>query len=172
MLQARNVIPTFVPDMLTVAIVLLAVMGLRLGLHAAGYHVGPFEFWPIHLLAIVLLAYLGGYRELRDDRNSSLNDMIRIALRDVVVYSVILAVFAWVFYTHVDSTHFADRNMMLIEGFVNDGIPREEAVKRVGETLTPGNYAGISFLALMIAGSLSALAMSVVHHRILRRFMR
>lgn len=165
-------IAIFGPTMLTVAIVLLVAIGLRIGLHAAAYTVPPFEFWTIHLLALVLLAYLAGYRELRDDRNSSMNDLIRISLRDVVLYAVVIAVFSWVFYTWLDTSSFPARNALLIEGFVNDGIPRAEAEARVGNVLSPANYAGISFLALMITGSLSALIMSLVHHRVLRRFMR
>ncbi len=158
--------------MLTLAITLLTVIGLRTGLHFAGYHVGPFEFWPVHLLAIVLLSYLAGHRELREDRNASLNDMVRIALRDVVLYAVVMAVFAWVFYRWVDPAAFIDRNALLVQGFVEQGFSEEEARKKVGGFFTAANYAGITFLVLLVSGAINALAMSAIHHKLLRRFMR
>ena len=158
--------------MLTLGITLLAVIGLRTGLFLAGYHVGPFEFWPAHLLAIVLLSYLAGYRELRDDREATMNDMIRIALRDTVIYAVVIAAFAWVFYTWIDTTAFADRNALLVQGFVEQGFSAEEARTKVGGFFTAANYAGITFLVLLVAGAVDALAMSAIHHKLLRRFMR
>jgi hypothetical protein len=158
--------------MITVLLFILAAIGLRTGLHHAGYDIGPFEFWPVHLLFIVLLAYLAGYRELRADRDSGFSDMIRTGLRDGILYAIAIAVFAWYFYAFIDTAEFPERNALLVDGFISQGFREEEARRKVTGFYTPANYAGISFLALVVCAAVNVLAFSAIHHKLLRRFMR
>ncbi|HEY0978313.1 MAG TPA: hypothetical protein VGE21_12650 [Flavobacteriales bacterium] len=155
----------------TLLFVLLAA-GIRTGLHHAGYNIGPFEFWPVHLFFLVLIAYLSGYRQLRLDRTSGMGALMRDGIRDTVLYAVLIGVLSWVFYTYMDPNEFAERNAIIIDGLVNDGFSEADARQKVSGFYTPANYAGITFLALLMTGAVNTLLFAVIHHRLLRRFMR
>lgn len=158
--------------MIAVLVLVAVAIALRIGLHAIDIPVEPFQFWPVHLLSLVLIAYLSGYRQLKLDRQSGFGPLMRDGMRDTVVYAVLIALFSWAFYTYLDTTAFADRNALLVEGLVNDGFSEEQASQKVQGFFTPSNYAGFTFLGLMIVGAVNTLLFALIHHKLLRKFMR
>lgn len=153
-------------------IIAAIVIAIRAGLHYAGIHVEALEFVPVHLLAVVLVAFLSGHFLLRKDASRGMPDLIRNGMRDTALYAVLIAAFIYIFFTYINVTEFPQRNAMMIDGLVKDGHTREEAKKRVEQFYSPGGYASITFFGLLLLGVLNALLFAALHHKVLRRFRR
>lgn len=148
------------------------VIALRTGLYYAGVRVEAMEFVPVHLLAVVLIAYLSGFFLLRADASNGMAALIRNGLRDTALYALLIAFFVYFFFTYINVTEFPERNAMMIDGFVKDGHSEAEARERVERFYSQSGYASITFFGLLMLGVLNTLLFAVVHHKVLRRFRR
>lgn len=148
----------------------LVAMALRAGLYYAGVVVAPLKFIPVHLLLVVLACYFSGHFLLRDDPSRGFAELMRAAFQTVLLYAFLSSVFIWIYYKHIDTATFATYNAQLVEGFVEQGFPREEAMEKVRSLYNAGSYAAITFFGLFFIGSFNALAFAALHHKLLRRF--
>lgn len=153
----------------TLLLVLVGVV-LRMGLFYAGVNVPPMKFIPVHLLLVVLATYLSGHLLLNHDPSRGFGELLRAGFQTVLAYAFLMSVFIWFFYKAIDTTAFSNYNVELVEGFVKQGFPREEAVEKVGAMYNAGSYAAITFFGLFLLGSFNALAFAALHHKVLRRF--
>jgi hypothetical protein len=156
--------------MRTAFLLALLAIALRLGLFYGGIDVAPFRFAPVHLLLLVVITFLTGFFLLRSDPSRGMADLIRNGMRDTAIYALMIAVFAWVFYTSIDVTAFPTYNERLVQGFIAQGHAEAEAREKVNAMYTPGGYASVTFFGLFIAGIVEALFFAAIHHKVLRRF--
>ncbi|MFT3885960.1 MAG: hypothetical protein QM724_11180 [Flavobacteriales bacterium] len=148
------------------------VIALRVGLHYAGFAIGPMEFVPVHLLAVIAVAYLSGFLLLRHDPSRGMAELIRNGLRDTALYAVVIAVFIYIFYRYIDASEFPERNAQFIANFVAEGHTEAEAREKVERFYTPGGYAGVTFFGMLLLGVFNTLIFGALHHKVLRRFRR
>lgn len=154
----------------TTLLLALAAMLLRTGLYYAGVEVAPFNFIPVHLLFIVLAVYFSGHFLLNRDPSRGFGELLRVGFQSALLYAFLLSLFIWIYYRTMDSSSFSSYNEKLIQGFVAQGHPEPLAREKVGSMYNAGSYAVITFFGLFIAGSLNALVLAVLHHKLLRRF--
>ncbi|MBZ0207222.1 MAG: DUF4199 domain-containing protein [Flavobacteriales bacterium] len=148
----------------------LGTMALRVILFYAGVTVAPFDFIPVHLLVLVLAVYLSGHLLLNHDPSRGLGELFRAGFQTVFLYAFLISLFIWTYYKTIDTTSFSSYNARLVEGFVEQGHPREEALEKVTSMYNATSYAAITFFGLFLVGSFNALAFGVLHHKVLRRF--
>ena len=153
----------------TLLLVLLAIV-LRMGLFYAGVHVKPFMFIPVQLLFVVLATYFSGHLLLNHDPSRGFGELLRAGFQSVLSYAFLISVFSWFFYKAIDTTAFSDYNAKLLQAFVDQGYPREEAQEKMTALYSPSSYAAITFFGLFFVGSFNALAFAALHHKLLRRF--
>lgn len=153
----------------TLLLALVAIV-LRTGLYYAGVEVAPMKFIPVHLLLVVLACYFSGHLLLRDDPSRGFGELLRAGFQTVLVYAFLSSVFIWIFYRAIDTGTFDAYNAELVEGFVEQGFPREEAMEKVRSLYNAASYAAITFFGLFFLGSFNALAFAALHHKLLRRF--
>ncbi len=147
-------------------------MALRTGLFYAGVHVAAFDFIPVHLLLIVVAMFLSGHLLLRHDPSRGFGELLRASFQSVFAYASLIAVFSWFFYSVVDTTAFSNYNAKLVEGFVAQGHPRDQAMEKVGALYNPVSYATLTFFGSFLAGAANAFAFSLLHHKVLRNLRR
>jgi hypothetical protein len=156
-----------------ISLIIAAVaIALRTVLYYAGVRVEAMEFVPVHLLAMVLIAYLSGFLLLRKDPSRGMAELIRAGLRDTAVYALLIAVFAYLFFTYINPDEFVQRNTMMIDEFVKQGHPEAEARAKVERYYSPFSYATITFFGLLLLGVMNTLIFGALHHKVLRRFKR
>ena len=153
----------------TLLLVLLAIV-LRLGLFYAGVHVKPFMFIPVQLLLVVLATYFSGHLLLNHDPSRGFGELLRAGFQTVLLYAFLISVFSWIFYKAVDTTAFTAYNEKLLQSFVDQGFPKEEAQEKMSALYNAANYAAITFFGLFFVGSFNALAFAALHHKLLRKF--
>ncbi|MBS1936242.1 MAG: hypothetical protein JSS84_00315 [Bacteroidetes bacterium] len=153
---------------------LLAVlaMALRTGLFYAGIRVAPFDFIPLHLLLIVLAVYFSGHFLLRQDASRGFGELLRTGFQSVFAYAFLISVFSWFFYRHIDAAAFTTYNAKLVQGFVEQGFPVEDARQKVGALYNATSYAALTFFGSFLVGSINAFAFAALHHKVLRRFRK
>ncbi|MCC6840372.1 MAG: hypothetical protein IT230_09465 [Flavobacteriales bacterium] len=145
---------------------------LRSALFYAGVHVAPFDFIPVHLLLIVLAMFFSGHLLLRHDPSRGFGELLRAAFQSVFAYASIIALFSWFFYTAIDTTAFSSYNARLVEGFVAQGHPEDQAREKVAALYNPVSYATLTFFGSFLAGSFNAFAFALLHHKLLRNLRR
>lgn len=156
----------------TTLLLAFIAMALRTGLFYAGVRVAPFDFIPVHLLLIVVAMFFSGHLLLRHDPTRGFGELLRASFQSVFVYASLIAVFSWFFYTVVDITAFSSYNAKLVEGFVAQGHPRDQAVEKVGALYNPVSYATLTFFGSFLAGAANAFAFALLHHKVLRNLRR
>lgn len=153
---------------LTLLLALLA-MGLRTGLHFAGVAVAPFDFALVHLLLLVLATWASGYLLLRRDPTRGFGELMRAGFQSVMLYTLLLALFTWLFYLVLEPDAFSAYNERLIQGFVAQGHPAEEARSKVEALYSAGNYTVLSFFGMLMTGSFCMVAFALIHDKLLRK---
>lgn len=148
----------------------LVVATFRAALFWAGVDVKPMSPVPVHLFAIILIAYFSGHFLLNRDPSRQFGELLRAGFQDVVVYAILIAIFTWIFYTFLDTTAFSTYNERLVEGFVAEGYDEIEAREKVGKLYNATSYAAITFFGCFLAGTASSFAFAILHHKVLRRF--
>jgi hypothetical protein len=131
--------------------------------------VGGTDLIPFHLGALVIIAYACGYFTLKEDPETGFAELFRAGLRDIAVYAVIIAVFAWVFFTYINVHEFPDKIAELIRTRP-EGVTEEQARDRAASFFTPATYAFLTFMGLFALGAVNALFFAYVHNRWLRKF--
>ncbi len=154
---------------LTLLLALLAML-IRLGLHFGGVVAAPFDFALVHLLMIVLATWFSGHFLLRRDPSRGFGELMRAGFQSAMLYAFLLASFTWCFYKFIEPNAFHGYNERLIQGFVAQGHPTEEARHKVEGLYNALNYTVLSFFGLLMAGALNTVVFALVHHKLLRRF--
>lgn len=150
----------------------LAVIALRLILHAIGAPPEGTDFMLVHFLAIVTVVFFIDLRLLRRDRAAGFPDLVREGFKGAAVYGLLMMVFLWFYFTHVESGAFERRIEALVFKAVEEGQPEDIVRPKLMRFFTPFNYASISFFALLAVGLANALIIGTIHHKLLRRAMR
>lgn len=154
---------------LTLLLALLA-MGSRAVLHYAGVVVAPFGFALVHLLMIVLATWFSGYFLLQRDPSRGFGELMRAGFQSAMLYAALLGAFTWCFYKWIEPDAFMAYNERLIQGFVAQGHPAEDARRKVNALYSAVNYSVLSFFGLLMTGALNTVAFALVHHKLLRKF--
>lgn len=147
-----------------------AVIALRLGLFHAGYPPEGTDFMIVHFLAIVTIVFFSGQRVLNADPRTSFPDLMREGFKSAAVYAVIYGLFLLAYYHWVEPMHFTAKVNALVERGVADGQPEEVIRPRLEKFFTSFNYASMTFFALLLVGGFNALAVGLLHHKVLRKF--
>lgn len=146
-----------------------AVIGLRLLLFYLGRPPEGTDFMLVHFLAIITLVFFTGQRALSADARTPFPDIMRDGFRNAAVYALLFGVFIFVYYKVVEPTYFADKINVLVYTGVADGQPEDVIRPRIEKFFTPFNYASMTFFALLAFGAFNALAIGLIHHKLLRR---
>lgn len=154
---------------LTFLLALLA-MALRTALFYAGVDVPPFDFALVHLLLILLAVYFSGHFLLQYDPSRGFPELLRAGFQSALLYAFLVSLFTYLFYKAIDTTAFSTYNEKLIQGFMEQGHPEEQAREKVNALYNAGSYTVLTFFGLFMAGSLNALVFALVHHKLLRKF--
>lgn len=147
-----------------------AVIALRLGLHYAGRSPEGTDFMLVHFLAIVTIVFFTGQRMLHGDARTSFPDLMREGFKSAAVYAVIFSLFLVLHYRLIDPGHFTTRVNEMVERGIADGQPEAVIRPRLEKFFTPFNYASMTFFTLLIVGAFNALAVGLLHHKVLRKF--
>lgn len=154
-------------------LIALAVITLRLILHAIGAPPEGTDFMLVHFLAIVTVVFFTQTRLLRKDKRAAgFPQLVREGFKSASVYALIMLGFLWWYYSQVEGDFFERKLEQMVFKAVEDGLPEEEVRPRMLRFFTPFNYASISFFALLAVGLANALVIGAIHHKLLRRAMR
>lgn len=147
-----------------------AVMALRLGLFYSGRPPEGTQFMLVHFLAIVTIVFFTGQRILGRDARSSFPDLMREGFKSAAIYAVIYGLFLLAYYQWVEPMHFHQRVEDMVARGIADGQPEEVIRPRLEKFFTPFNYASMTFFALLLVGGFNALAVGLLHHKVLRKY--
>ncbi|MBX2972081.1 MAG: hypothetical protein KF797_03175 [Flavobacteriales bacterium] len=149
-----------------------AVMGLRLLLFKLGRPPEGADFMLVHFLAIVTVVFFTGQRLLNADARTTFPDLMREGFKSAAVYAVIYGLFLLAYYHWVEPAHFTTRVNDMVARGIADGQPETVIRPRLEKFFTPFNYASMTFFALLLAGGFNALAVGLLHHKMLRKLRR
>lgn len=149
-----------------------AVIVVRLVLFQAGRPPEGTEFMLVHFLAIVTIVFFSGQRLLIAEPRTSFPDLMREGFKCAAVYALIYGIFLLAYYHWVEPTHFTDKVNFLVERGVSDGQPEAIIRPRLEKFFTSFNYASMTFFALLLVGGFNALAVGLLHHKVLRKLRR
>jgi hypothetical protein len=158
--------------MILAALTALAVIALRLILFYTGHPPEGTDFMLVHFLAVVTVVFFTDHRLLTTDQRTSFPDLMREGFKSAALYALIFGLFIWIYYRAIEPDHFAQRiNIMVQEGLAA-GQPESIIRPRLEQFFTPFNYTTITFFALLLTGAFNALAIGLLHHKVLRRLRR
>lgn len=147
-----------------------AVMALRVGLFYAGRPPEGTQFMLVHFLAIVTIVFFTGQMLLHRDAVTSFPDLMREGFKSAAIYAVIYGLFLLAYYHWVEPLHFHQRVEDMVARGIADGQPEEIIRPRLEKFFTPFNYASMTFFALLLVGGFNALAVGLLHHKVLRKY--
>ena len=147
-----------------------AVMALRVGLFYAGRPPEGTQFMLVHFLAIVTIVFFTGQMLLHRDAVTSFPDLMREGFKSAAIYAVIYGLFLLAYYHWVEPLHFHQRVEDMVDRGIADGQPEEIIRPRLEKFFTPFNYASMTFFALLLVGGFNALAVGLLHHKVLRKY--
>lgn len=157
--------------MLLALLTALSVITLRLVLFYNGRPAEGTDFMLVHFLAIVTIVYFTGQRTLQKDRSSGFPDLLREGFKNAALYTLIMGLFLWQYYTHVEADLFRTKIEERVALGVSEGQPEELIRERMERFFTPFNYATITFFALLAVSAFQAFLIGLLHHKVMRRFM-
>lgn len=150
----------------------VAVIGLRLGLFFAGIPPVGTQFMLVHFLCIVTIVFFVGHGMLNRDLRTSFPHLMREGFKSAAVYALFYGIFILIYYKTVEPAYFADRVDAMVARGVEQGQPESVIRPRMEQFFTPFNYASMTFFALLAVGGFNALAVGLLHHKLLRRIKR
>lgn len=151
----------------------LAVIALRLILHAIGSPPEGTEFMLVHFIAIVTAIFFTQTRLLRRDKqDAGFPQLVREGFKSASLYALIMLLFLWWYYHAIEPEFFERKLEEMVFKAVEDGQSEELVRPRLMAFFTPFNYASMSFFALLAVGVANALLIGAIHHKLLRRAMR
>ncbi|HNR55811.1 MAG TPA: hypothetical protein PKJ19_11640 [Flavobacteriales bacterium] len=145
------------------------VMALRLLLFKLGRSPEGTEFMLVHFLALVTIVFFSGQRLISQDPATSFPDLVREGFKGAAVYALLFGLFLLGYYRWVEPDHFHLRVEELVARGTADGQPEDVIRPRMEKFFTPFNYASMTFFTLLIVGGFNALAVGLIHHKVLRR---
>lgn len=148
----------------------LAVIALRLILHAMGMPPEGTDFMLVHFLALVTIIFFIDTRLMRHGASNGFPELMREGFKGAAIYALLMMAFLWIYYTRIERDAFASRVEHMVAQGVLEGQPEHIIRPRLTRFFTPFNYASISFFALLITGGGLALFLAALHHKVLRRF--
>ena len=158
--------------MILAVLAALAVIALRLILHATGHAPQGAEFMLAHFLAVVTVVFFTDSRLLANSRTTTFPDFMREGFKGVAVYALLITGFLWYYYTSIEDTYFFDRVQQMVAEAKAAGQDETIIRPRIVKFFTAFNYASIAFFALLAFGGLLALLIGALHHKVLRRLRR
>lgn len=158
--------------MLLAGLTALAVITLRLILFYTGHPPEGTDFMLVHFLAVVTVVFFTDHRLLTTDPTASFPDLMREGFKSAALYALIFGAFIWFYYRAVEPGHFAHRIDLMVQQGVAEGQPENVIRPRLEQFFTPFNYTTITFFALLLTGAFNALAIGLLHHKLLRRVRR
>ncbi|MBK8228169.1 MAG: hypothetical protein IPK70_13475 [Flavobacteriales bacterium] len=151
----------------------LAVVALRLVLHAIDAAPQGTDFMLVHFLAIVTVVFFNQLRFMRKAKeDAGFPHLVREGFKGAAIYALIMLLFLWWYYHAVETDAFERRVEQLVFSAVEEGQEELRVRPMIMRFFTPFNYASMSFFALLAAGIANALIIGAIHHKILRRTMR
>lgn len=150
-------------------ILALGACFIRWTLHDNGTITVGTDFMPVHLLLLLLVIFMAGREAMKKDASVHVPGLFRHGFRAGVIYTVIVAAFAYVLYTWLDPTFFPIKVNALIDEAVKQGREPAEARERIGSFYTPFLYATMTLSAFLILSALNAIVCAIVHHKFLRK---
>lgn len=156
--------------MKTTFLFLALAISLRIGLFYAGVALPGFTFGFVLLGFMVLLAFLAGYFELRNEPNTPMPALFRVGLRSTVLFALVYALFTYVFFKLINTQEFPDRIDAMVREAVAGGNPEAAVRERLNAFFNPGKYAFMTFIGLFALGAVNALFFALVHHKLLRKY--
>lgn len=150
----------------------LAVMALRLVLFHMDRTPEGADFMLVHFLAIITVIFFAGQRIMRQDASTVMPDLLREGFKQAALYAVLMMVFLWVYNSTLEAHVFTAKLEERVALGVAEGLPEAEVRERLERFFTPFNYATITFFALLITGAVQSFLIAIVHHKVLRGFMR
>jgi hypothetical protein len=158
--------------MLLTLLAAAAIMALRLALFAMGRPADGTDFMLVHFLAIVTVVYFADARLLREEPRSGFPDLLREGFRQAALYALVMLGFLWFHYTQVESGLFQQRIDERVAMAVAEGQPEAVVRERMERFFTPFNYATITFFALLAVGAAQTFVIGLLHHKVMRRYVR
>lgn len=149
-----------------------AVIALRLLLFKLGRPPEGTDFMLVHFLAIVTVVFFAGQQVLNADPRSSFPVLMREGFKSAAIYAVIYCVFLVAYYHWLEPQHFHQRVEDMVARGIADGQPEEIIRPRLEKFFTSFNYASMTFFSLLLSGGFFALAVGMLHHKVLRKFTR
>lgn len=159
--------------MVLAALTALAVIALRLILHATGAAPEGTDFMLVHFLAIATTVFFAQLSLLRKDHAAAgFPQLVRDGFKSASLYALMMLLFLWWYYHAIEPEFFVRKVEALIFSAVEDGQDEAVVRPRITQFFTPFNYASMSFFALLAAGVANSLIIGAIHHKLLRRAMR
>lgn len=149
-----------------------AVMALRLGLFLAGIPPAGTSFMLVHFLVIVTIVFLSGHGLMARDVRTSFPQLMREGFRCAAIYALLYGIFILAYYHSAEPHHFAQRVNEMVARGVEQGQPEKVIRPRMEQFFTPFNYASMTFFGLLAVGGFHAIAVGLLHHKVLRRLRR
>ncbi len=147
-----------------------AVMALRLLLFYYGRPPEGADFMLVHFLALVTIVFFTGQTLMSADARTSFPDLMREGFKGAAVYALLFSLFLLAYYRWVEPTYFTARVQAMVAQGIADGQPEDIIRPRLEKFFTPFNYASMTFFTLLIVGAFNALAVGLLHHKVLRKF--
>ena len=148
------------------------VIALRFLLFKAGRPAEGTDFMFVHFMAIVTVIFFQGKRMLQDDPLTGIADLLREGFKVSAIYALLIGIYLWVHYTHIESDYFRMRIDALVELGVAEGNPEDLIRGRMEKFFTPFNYASMTFFVLLIVGAVNTMLIGLLHHKVLRKITR
>ncbi len=149
-----------------------AVMAMRFAMHLLGNTPEGMDFMFVHFMALVTVIFFTGLQLMRAHRPVGFPELMRESFKNAAVYSLLIGLFIWLFYTYIDTTSIQTRLDDLVVGYMRSGKTEEEVRPSLEQLVTPFNLATISFFALLVVSAILSLVLSGMQHKVFRRFMR
>ncbi len=168
-------------------------MVIRILLFYTGFDDDQYKYLvAINLLFIILCIAAAMYKNfLSENEKVEFPDEMKVAMRAVSSYAIVLTAFTFVYYSYIDSG-FAQRKLDVFQYEIEHtdyesmpdednpmkvlGISKEEFIKgeleKAGSFLSPFSQATLTLMAIMVVGLIYSLIMVVIRMKLLPLFIR
>lgn len=168
-------------------------MVIRILLFYTGFDDDQYKYLvAINLLFIILCIAAAMYKNfLSGNEKVEFPDEMKVAMRAVSTYAIVLTAFTFVYYSYIDSG-FAQRKLDVFQYEIEQtdydsmpdsdnpmkvlGITKEEFIKgeleKAGSFLSPFSQATLTLMAIMVVGLIYSLIMVVIRMKLLPLLFR
>lgn len=149
-----------------------AVMVMRIVLYLMGSTPEGMDLMLVHFMAIVTIVFFTGEGLMRSHHPNGFPDLMREGFRNAAIYTLLLGLFTWFFFTVIDTGLFQERVNEMVSRGMAEGQPEAIIRPRLEQFFTPFNYATITFFALLVVSAMLSFVIGLLHHKLLRPFRR